>query len=270
VLERIIEMVSNLGALGLAAAASLLAFAETGIGLDLVVPGEAGMVVVGAAAEEGGHPIWVVILGAAVGATLGDCVSYAIGRRWGLRILERFDLTRRRLVPAVRRAEPFFERRGGLAVFLGRWVGALRAVVPVVAGTAKMPFPRFLAWNVAASIAWSTAVVGAGYAFGMPAARLVDSAGLWVYAGVVGVLLGVWVWRRSRASRSPDGSTAHGSGSSTVGSDAIPPVASTSGATGRGAGAAHRAGPGGPGDPLAAARRSALEDGAQARGAGRR
>jgi membrane-associated protein len=200
VLERIIELVSNLGTLGLAAAASLLAFAETGIGLDLIVPGEAGMIVAGAAAEQGGHPLWVVILGAAIGATLGDCVSYAIGRRWGLRILERFEITKRRLVPAVHRAEPFFERWGGLAVFFGRWVGALRAVVPVVAGTAKMPFPRFLAWNVAASIAWSTTVVGAGYAFGLPAARAVDSAGIWVYAGVAVAVFGIWMFRRSRAA----------------------------------------------------------------------
>ena len=138
------------------------------------------------------------MLGAAVGATLGDCVSDAIGRRWGLRVLQRFEVTRRRLVPAVRAPEPFFARWGGLAVFLGRWVGALRAVVPLVAGTAKMPFTRFLVWNVAASITWSAAVVGAGYAFGMPAARAVDRAGLWVYAGVAVVVLGVWLFRRSR------------------------------------------------------------------------
>ena len=196
-LERII---GDLGTVGLTVVAGLLAFAETGIGLDFLVPGEAGMVVAGAAADHGGHPLPVVIAGAAVGATLGDCVSYAIGRRWGLPLLRRFDVTRRHLLPAVERAESWFDRWGGLAVFFGRFIGALRAVVPVTAGTAKMPFPRFLAWNVAASIAWASAAVGLGYAVGLPAAQAVDRAGPWVYGGIALIALAVWGGRRAWAA----------------------------------------------------------------------
>ena len=166
------------------------------------------MVVVGSATAQGEHPLWLVIAGAAIGATLGDCLSYAIGRRWGLRFLERWSFTRRRLLPAARRAEPFFERRGGAAVFLGRWIGALRAVVPVAAGTARMPFPRFLAWNIAASIAWSAAAVGVGYAFGLPAARAVDQAGVWVYAALAAVVIAVL--RDPSGAGHSTGSTVHG------------------------------------------------------------
>jgi membrane protein DedA with SNARE-associated domain len=200
VLERIIELVANLGSFGLAGVAALLAFSETGIGLDLLVPGEAGMVVAGAAAAEGGHPVGVVIAGAAIGATLGDCLSYAIGRRWGLRFLRRFEITRRRVLPSALRAERWFARHGGAAVFFGRWVGALRAVVPVVAGTACMPFGRFLAWNVAASIAWASAAVGAGYVLGMPAARALDRAAPWVYLAAGAAFLAWYALHRRRAA----------------------------------------------------------------------
>jgi membrane-associated protein len=200
VLERIIEAVSDLSPLGLGLAAGLLAFAETGIGLDLIIPGEAGMVVAGSAADEGSHPVWLVIIGAAIGATLGDCMSYAIGRRFGMRLLRRWGFTRRHLLPAARRAEPWFQRHGGIAIFLGRWVGALRAIVPLVAGTTRMPFKTFLAWNVAASIAWATVAVGLGYRFGVPAARAVDRGGVWIYALGALALVAVIAIRRARAT----------------------------------------------------------------------
>ena len=125
-LTRLIDLVGGLGFLSLVLVAAGLAFSETAIGLDLVVPGEAGMPVAGAVAHQQGHPLVVVAVGAAIGATLGDLVSYTIGRRWGLTILERWRLTRR-LVPRAKKAEDWFERRGGAAVLVGRWIGALRA-----------------------------------------------------------------------------------------------------------------------------------------------
>ena len=196
-LTRIIDIVGGLGFIGLVLAAAGLAFSETAIGLDLLVPGEAGMLVAGAAAAERDYPFVVVAAAAAVGASLGDTASYAIGRRWGLSLLERWRLTRR-LVPKAKKAEDWFDRRGGAAVFFGRWVGALRAIVPVVAGTAKMPFGRFLAWNVVASITWAGTAVTIGYVFGNVAARAVDRAGIWVYLAVVVTAVAVWGVRRHR------------------------------------------------------------------------
>lgn len=196
-LTRIIDLVGGLGFVGLVLVAAGLAFSETAIGLDLLVPGEAGMLVAGAVAAEQGHPFVVVAVGAAVGASVGDTVSYAIGRRWGLSLLERWRLTRR-LVPKAKKAEDWFERRGGAAVLIGRWVGALRAVVPVVAGTAKMPFGRFLAWNVVASITWAGTAVALGYVFGTAAAKAVDKAGVWVYLAVVAAAGAWWLVRRHR------------------------------------------------------------------------
>jgi membrane-associated protein len=204
VLERLIEIISGVGAPGLVLIAMALTYAETAIGLDLVVPGEAGLVVVGAAAN-GEIGVVPLIAAAAVGATAGDCTSYWLGRRFGHRLLDRFALTRR-LRPGVERAEAVMERRGPRAVFFGRFVGALRAVVPLVAGMARMPFGRFLVWNVAASIAWCTTVVLVGFHVGLPAARFVDRAGIWSYLAVAAVALVLWL-RNRRSSGGGEGQT---------------------------------------------------------------
>ena len=193
-LERLIELIGGVGAPGLVLLALLLTYAETAIGLDLVVPGEAGLVAVGAAAN-GEVSVVPVIVAAAIGATAGDVTSYVLGRKFGHKLLERFALTRR-LVPALERAESTIDRHGGKAVFFARFVGALRAVVPFVAGSARMPFGRFLAWNVAASAIWCTTVVLVGYHVGLPAARFVDRAGAWTYVVVAAIVLVLWLRHR--------------------------------------------------------------------------
>jgi membrane-associated protein len=169
-----------------------LAFAETALFLDLLVPGEVGLVLAGAAARHGGTATLPGLIAAgSVGAVLGDSCSYVLGRlasgsRLGLRVSHE-----------LHRAERFFERRGGMAVFLGRWVGALRAVVPFVAGAAHMPYGRFFAWNVAASLGWVSTVVAVGWYFGDDVARTVDRLGAGLSLVVV-VGLGVWFLRRRR------------------------------------------------------------------------
>lgn len=181
------------------AAAFFLAFAECALFLDLVVPGEAGMVVAGAAAARADVPLPSMIAAAAAGAILGDSVGYAIGRRWGLALVRRWEPVRRRLEPRVERAQEYFADHGGLAVFLGRFVGVVRGVVPVVAGTARMPYRRFLPWNIAASLVWTGAVVSAGYLIGRNVESLVSRASL-VVAGVVVVGVGTW-WVVARRRR---------------------------------------------------------------------
>jgi membrane-associated protein len=201
--ERILDAVADLGGPLLYLITGLLAFCETAAFLDFVVPGEVGMVVAGAAGERSGASLVGLILAGSIGATLGDSVSYALGRRFGLRVIEHWELTRRHLLPKARRAEVYFARRGGVAVFLGRFVGALRAVVPLVAGTAHMPFHRFLPWNIAASLCWASAVVSLGYFAGESIADLIDRLGLWISVIVVALVaawFGVRRWRRGRAS----------------------------------------------------------------------
>ncbi len=196
VLDSLLDALGDLGPGLLHLAVAGLAFAETALFLDILVPGEVGMVLAGAAAERSDIGVVGLIAAGAAGAVLGDSVSYALGRatsgsRLGRRATER-------LGTKMERAESFFDRRGGLAVFFGRWVGALRAVIPFVAGAAGMPYGRFLAWNVAASIGWVSTVILLGWTFGDAVADTVERAGGWVSAGVVGVLVAVVVYRKVR------------------------------------------------------------------------
>ena len=192
----LLERLGELSTFGLCLAVAFLAFSETAILLDLAVPGEVGLVLAGAAAANGDHPVAAVVLAGAVGATAGDTVSYLVGRRWGRTVIERFSFTRRRLAPVVDRAEGHFDHHGGRSVFLARWVGALRAVVPFVAGLGRLRPVTFVAWNVAASLAWASVVVLLGWGFGERVASVVDRVGLGLSAVVVVGLVATWWWRR--------------------------------------------------------------------------
>lgn len=202
-LHDVIDMVGQLGSAGIVAMAFVLAFAESAVFLDLVVPGEVGLVLAGAAAAEAGAPLWLLVAASAIGAVAGDSIGYWIGRRVGVSHLTARRWWRRHLAKRVDRAQRWFERRGGLAVAGARWVGALRAVVPVVAGTARMPYRRLVAWDAPSSAVWSAVVLTVGYTVGRRAADFVDRAGSVVSLVFVGfVVLVVW-WRRRRGARPP-------------------------------------------------------------------
>lgn len=180
-----------------------LVFAESAVLLDFVVPGEVGLIVAGAAAAQNDTHLSGIIAAAALGAVAGDVVGYVIGRRFGTDLGERGRIGRW-LAPGVERAQSHFDRRGGVTVAIARFVGALRAVVPLVAGAAAMRPRSFLGWAVPAAIVWSAAVASAGYVWGDAIADVIDRAGLAVSAVVVVVIvvLAVRGHRRRRAQPS--------------------------------------------------------------------
>lgn len=208
-LDGILGRLGELGAVALHALAAGLAFGETAMFLDLLVPGEVGLVLVGAAGARAGSTLVTLVAAGAAGAIAGDSCSYALGRWASHRSLERWPSLAARLERSRERAQGFVERHGGRAVFLGRWVGALRAVVPFVAGAGGMAYGRFLVWNVLASVAWVTAVVTLGWTLGDEVAAVVDRYSTYLSVAVVAGLA-VWFLRRRRARRagdrpSPDG-----------------------------------------------------------------
>jgi SNARE associated Golgi protein len=123
----LIESAARLGALALAALALGLGFGERAIALDLVVPGEVGMVFIGAASRAGDAPLTLVIAASVLGAVAGDSFGYFIGRRWGTTVLYRWNWLRRRVERSVERSRTYLARRGGVAVFVARWVGRSNA-----------------------------------------------------------------------------------------------------------------------------------------------
>ena len=139
-----------------------LAFLESALFIGLVLPGETALLLGGVLASQGRVSLPVLLGVAVVAAVLGDSVGYEVGRRSGP-ALKAGRLGRKIGDQRWARAEAYVSKRGGSAVFFGRWVGLLRALVPAVAGMVRMPYRRFLAYNVAGGALWSVAVVLLGY-----------------------------------------------------------------------------------------------------------
>jgi membrane protein DedA with SNARE-associated domain len=126
-------------------------------------------------------------------------VGYEVGRVLGPRIIAHRYLEARR--ERLESAQRFLARRGGMAVFLGRWVAFFRAVMPALAGSARMPYRRFLFFNAAGGIVWGAVVVLLGYAAGASYKSIEGYLGQSSAALVVAVvaLAGtIWAVRRHR------------------------------------------------------------------------
>jgi membrane-associated protein len=195
--------------------ASFLDIAET-IGYPLVfaliaietmgipVPGETALVTASIVASRGRLDIEVVIALAAAAAILGDNVGFAIGRKLGRRLLTAPGplLHHRQRVIAV--GEPFFDRHGPKAVFLGRWVTGLRITAAWMAGVTRMSWPTFLFWNALGGIAWATSLGLLAYFVGHSAETIIHVAGLGGAAFVVLGGLVLWFVLRTRRRRAEE------------------------------------------------------------------
>jgi len=137
-----------------------LAFAESLAFLSFLVPSTVLLLGIGALIGASGLEFWPTWLGAAVGAILGDWVSYTIGYRFKHAALRVWPLSRH---PSLAdRGEQFFSQWGAWGVFLGRFIGPLRAVVPLTAGIFAMPLLLFQTANVASALIWAFVVLAPG------------------------------------------------------------------------------------------------------------
>ena len=164
------------------------------------LPGEAALVAAGVFAARGHYSIVTVIVVAALAAIIGDNVGYWLGRKLGRGFLQRYGVVRRFSERVLPRAERFFDKHGGKAIFLARFTAGLRIAGAWIAGFARMPWWRFLLWNAAGGIVWATAVALVAYYFGHAAADAISRYGLIGAAaaavGVVVVLGGLHFWRK--------------------------------------------------------------------------
>jgi membrane-associated protein len=148
----------------------LIVFAETGLVVTPFLPGDSLLFAAGAMAAQGVLNVWVLLGSLLVAAVLGDAVNYAVGNYVGPRIFTKEDrqgfwhraLNRDHLL----KAHKFFERYGGKAVVLGRFVPIVRTFVPFVAGCGSMSYRQFALYNVLGGLVWVSLCTGAGYGFG--------------------------------------------------------------------------------------------------------
>jgi len=171
--------------------------------LGVPLPGETAVILGGLAANQGRLSIVAVIVVAAAAAIVGDNIGFMIGRRGGRALLERpgrFFEERQRMLAI---GDPFFERHGPKAVFLGRWITGLRVWTSWLAGASDMRWPTFLVWNALGGTAWAISVALAAYYGGKSVETVFSKVGLYggIAAGVLIVIGVAYVWRRRRRAR---------------------------------------------------------------------
>jgi membrane-associated protein len=173
--------------------------------LGIPVPGETALITAGVLARDGRLDIVLVVAVASAGAIVGDNLGYLIGRTGGRALMEKPGPLEARRKELLRRGEPFFERHGPKAVFLGRWITGLRIAAAWLAGIDRMRWPVFLRWNAFGGIAWASSVGVLAYLLGPSIESLIKTVGL-VGISIAAVVVGGFIltrWLRGR--RAPDG-----------------------------------------------------------------
>ncbi len=168
----------------------------------LLVPGESLVLASGFFAHQGILELDAVIAAVALGAVAGDNIGYLLGarlgREWLLKKGSRFGLRKKRLA----QVDAFFQRQGPRAVFIGRFIGFARALVPFVAGASGMSYRRFVVADALGAGLWTVAFVALGYVLGASwqvAEKWISRSGL--VLGAVLLLGAVWFWLRRRRRR---------------------------------------------------------------------
>lgn len=179
---------------------ALIVFLETGA-LVFFLPGDSLLVMAGVYAAKGDLSIWALNLLLVPMAILGDATSYSIGARTGPHI---FNRPRSRLFRPehVRAAHEFYEKHGGKAIILARFMPLVRTFVPVVAGVAQMRYRDFAVYNVVGAAAWVTSMTLLGYGLGNTIPNLDRHIEKVVVVVIfLSILPGIVEWWRARRRR---------------------------------------------------------------------
>jgi membrane-associated protein len=153
----------------------------------------------GVVASRGEVQLPVMVIVAVVAAVLGDTVGYEIEKHLGPRLVESKAMTRHR--KQVWKAQGFLRRRGGSAVFLGRYVAFFRALTPALAGTSRMPYGRFLLFNAAGGLTRGIGFVLLGYLAGNSYEAVAKAAGRDIAVIIAAVAVAALVAWRLRAGK---------------------------------------------------------------------
>lgn len=175
--------------------ASLL---ESTIIIGTFVPGTVLLLFFGFTASQGEIGLYQIIISTALGAIIGDCVSYILGSRGHSYIRENKGLLR---VSHIEIGKAFFVKHGGKSVFFGRFIGPLRQVIPFVAGIVRMEQKKFISLNALGGILWAYTYIIIGFYFGSNwqlVDKIISRVGLVLSALVVLMILFAFNRRRNK------------------------------------------------------------------------
>jgi membrane protein DedA with SNARE-associated domain len=175
-------------------------------GVGIPLPGETVLIAAGALAHRGFLTLWETIALGGLGAVMGGQVGYGVGRfggrpfvlRWGRYVF----ITPERLG----RTERFFERHGGRAIFLARFITGLRVFGALVAGMSRMSWGKFTLYSVLGGVVWAAAAVSLGYFLWASISLVEHWAGrvsLFLVAALALALVLRWAYRRATRSGGP-------------------------------------------------------------------
>jgi membrane-associated protein len=156
---------------------TLVVFLETGIAMGVVMPGESLVLVAGVLASMGHLSIFSLMPLLFVAAVAGDAVGFSVGKHFGPRVF-----TRKKSLffrpEYLQRANTFYQKFGGRAIVLARFVPVVRTFAPIVAGAANMQYKQFLLFNVVGAALWVSSMLLVGYYLGQAVPELETKLGI--------------------------------------------------------------------------------------------
>lgn len=163
------ELISNYGTF-VYVILFLVIFAETGLVIMPLLPGDSLLFVAGMLVTVGGLNLWLLIGLLIVAAILGDTVNYHIGKFIGPKVFVEGAptniFTKLLKIEHLEKAQAFYEKHGGKTIIMARFLPIVRTFAPFVAGISNMNYSRFIAYNVVGGIVWVTGLTLAGYYLG--------------------------------------------------------------------------------------------------------
>ena len=156
-----IALVKAIGYVGIA----LFVFAESGILVGIFLPGDSLLFAARLLSASGFLSFGPLVVVVVVAAILGDSVGYWFGRRVGPRIFKRED-SRFFKQEYLKRTEQFYQKYGGRALVLARFVPIVRTLAPILAGVGSMQYRRFISYNAVGGLLWGAGMVSLGYFLG--------------------------------------------------------------------------------------------------------
>jgi len=157
----LIYIVQTFGLLGI----TTIIFAESGLFFGFFLPGDSILFTAGVLASQGFLNISLLVFCVWIAAVLGDTVGYWFGARIGIKMFNKeksFFFNKK----YPERAHAFYERRGGWAIVLARFIPAVRTFVPIMAGVGKMSYRKFLGYNIIGGTIWAFGMTLGGYFLG--------------------------------------------------------------------------------------------------------
>ena len=169
----------------------IIALLESLAVIGTLIPGSLTMTAIGILAGSDVMRLDLTLLFAAIGAFMGDGLSYLLGAVYSERLTTMWPFSRYPNI--LRYGKEFFDRHGGKSVLIGRFTGPLRSIIPIIAGMMHMSRWQFFTANFISAIGWAILYVIPGYIIGAASHQLSPDSAQRLFGLVIGILIGVWI-----------------------------------------------------------------------------